>query len=275
MRIAAVVVLYEPSDDVLDNIGSYISDVEVMYAVDNSVSKNTRLVKALKSYPTVRYIDNKGNKGIAHALNVGAGEAMREGYDFLLTMDQDSRAGEGMIPQILTCLSRRGILTVGILSPFHASPFHLHSKENGCIEKKVVMTSGNLLSLKAYAESGPFQEDLFLDYVDNEYCLRLQRHGYKVIQVSEAILVHKLGELSKHKLFGKNIYCYNYPPIRYYYRTRNVIVLHGKLDRSWGTEILRDMVKIILYEKNRIRKLQYMYYGIVDAVKGKMGKYGR
>ena len=276
MNLAAVVVLYNPVLEVVTNINSYIRYVDIVYAVDNSEQKNNKLIEILGKYKKIKYINNGGNQGIAHALNVGAREAIKDGYGFLLTMDQDSKASEKMIPRMLQCLDKFNGFNVGIVSPFHASKFHKISQERGCIEKKIVMTSGNMLSLDAYRQIGPFMEELFLDYVDNEYCLRLQKFGYKVIQASEAILFHNLGELSMHKLFGKNIYCYNYPPIRYYYRTRNVITTNRKytyVDYMYFKELLKDIVKIVLYETDKIAKFVHIYFGIRDAIRGKMGKY--
>jgi len=276
--IAAVVVLYNSEISVFGNVSSYISHIDRLYAVDNSEHKNNMLIQELKKHTKIKYIDNGGNKGIAHALNVGAREAMRDGYDFLLTMDQDSKASENMLSVMLQCFEEANSSDIGIVSPFHASKFHKVSQESGCIEKKIVMTSGNLLSLEAYKKNGPFLEELFLDYVDNEYCLRLQKFGYKVVQASEAVLFHNLGELSMHNLLGKKVYCYNYPPIRYYYRTRNVIRInksYSYIDYLYYKELLKDIIKILLYEKNKIKKFQHIYFGIVDAIKGKMGKYER
>jgi len=276
--ITAIIVLYNPDHSVMENIESYIDKVDKIYAVDNSEYKNNFFIKEFQKNKKIKYIDNKGNRGIAHALNVGASEAIKDGYDFLLTMDQDSKASEKMIFLMLECLKNFNMAEIGIISPFHASKFHAVSSENGCVEKKMVMTSGNLLSLEAYKKTGPFLEELFLDYVDNEYCLRLQKNGYVVVQASEAILHHNLGELSMHTLLGKNIYCYNYPPIRYYYRTRNVIVTnraYDYIDYLYFKELLKDIIKIMLYEKNKMKKFQHMCFGIVDAIKGKMGKYDR
>ncbi len=278
MNISAVIVLYNPNNKLTDNIYSYLEQVDKLYAVDNSEYKDNVLIEELKQNKKIKYIDNKGNRGIAHALNVGANEAIKDGYDFLLTMDQDSKTSENMIFLMLECIQNFNLLEVGIISPFHASKFNATSNDKGCVKKNMVMTSGNLLSLEAYKKSGPFLEELFLDYVDNEYCLRLQRNGYKVIEVSEAILHHNLGELSKHTLLGKNMYCYNYPPIRYYYRTRNVIAVNKKyeyFDKLYFKELLKDIIKIFFYEKNKIKKVQHIYFGIVDAIKGKMGKYDR
>lgn len=277
-RICCVVVLYNPDKNVLTNISSYLRPIDKLYVVDNSEHKNDLLIKDLKENKKIKYIDNGGNKGIAHALNVGADEAIKDGYDLLLTMDQDSKASEDMITLMLECINNLNKIEIGIISPFHASKFHATSQESGCVEKKMVMTSGNLLSLNAYKKTGPFLEELFLDYVDNEYCLRLQKNGYVVVQASEAILHHNLGELSMHTLLGKNIYCYNYPPIRYYYRTRNVIATNRAyeyIDYLYFKELLKDIIKIMLYEKNKMKKFQHIYFGIVDAIKGKMGKYDR
>lgn len=274
--IAAVIVLYNPDKNVMENIASYVDHVNKLYVADNSDKKNRRLIEELQQQPKVKYIDNYGNRGIAHALNVGAKAALRDGYEYLLTMDQDSKAGETMIITMLECINDVNKDRVGIISPFHASRFHERSSEEGCIEKNMVMTSGNLLLLKAYKETGPFREELFLDYVDNEYCLRLQKSEYKVLQASDAILHHNLGELSKHTLLGKNIFCYNYPPIRYYYRTRNVIYINKELsyfDYLYFRELLKDIIKILLYENEKYRKLKHIFLGLWDGLRGKMGKY--
>jgi len=278
MKLSAIIVLYNPGTDILENIDSYIDNVDKLYAVDNSEHKNTLLITELKQNKKIEYIDNEGNRGIAHALNVGANRAIKEGCDFLLTMDQDGKASEDMISLMLECIQELNLLEIGIISPFHASKFHAISNDKGCVEKNMVMTSGNLLSLEAYKKTGPFLEELFLDYVDNEYCLRLQKNGYKIFQASEAILYHNLGELAMYDLFGKKIYCYNYPPIRFYYRTRNVIIVnrrYGYFDYLYFKELFKDVIRISLYEKNKIKKFQHIYFGIVDAIKNKMGKYDR
>jgi rhamnosyltransferase len=276
--IAGVTVLYNPENTIIENVNSYIEDVGILYVVDNSDYKNIELIERLKKIDKIIYIDNKGNKGIAHALNRGAKEAISEGYDFILTMDQDSKASKLMMSMLLDCLDLCKISKIGILSPFHASKYHQKSMQKGCVVKQMVMTSGNLLSLEAYKHIGPFKDELFLDYVDNEYCLRLQKYGYSVIQVSDAILYHNLGELSMHNFFGKKIYCYNYTPIRYYYRTRNVIVTnrqYGYVDYSYLKELFKDSIKITLYETNKLKKFKYIYLGIIDAIRRKMGKYDR
>lgn len=42
MKLAGVVVLYNPDQKVLDNISSYIDELDVLYLVDNSSVDNSK-----------------------------------------------------------------------------------------------------------------------------------------------------------------------------------------------------------------------------------------
>lgn len=68
MKLAGVVVLYNPDQKVLDNISSYIDELDVLYLVDNSNADNSKFFLNDK----FEYIPLLKNTGIAHALNVGA-----------------------------------------------------------------------------------------------------------------------------------------------------------------------------------------------------------
>ena len=53
-----------------------------------------------------------------------------------------------------------------------------------------------------------------MDYVDHEFCLRLQKIGYKIIQDDSILLKHNCGNISKHKFFGDDVFTTNHSPIR-------------------------------------------------------------
>ena len=72
VRIAGVVVLYNPREDVLGSIGSYISQIEVLFAVDNSEHPDPAVTDRIRNAGNVVYLWNGGNAGIAAALNIGA-----------------------------------------------------------------------------------------------------------------------------------------------------------------------------------------------------------
>ena len=56
-----------------------------------------------------------------------------------------------------------------------------------------MITSGSLLALAVFRRVGPMREDFFIDAVDFQYCLRLRRHGYKVIETLLPTLIHPIG----------------------------------------------------------------------------------
>lgn len=97
MKVMAVVILYHPDAKVLGNIKTYLDDVEQLLILDNSEQgrQNSELAAMLSELPHSRYIAFGDNLGISYALNYALKQA--DGYDYLLTMDQDSSFSAGMV----------------------------------------------------------------------------------------------------------------------------------------------------------------------------------
>ncbi|MFV9510455.1 glycosyltransferase [Tepidibacillus sp. LV47] len=149
----------------------------------------------LKSNPKILYIDNNGNQGIAHALNVGAKRANEEGYEWLLTMDQDSRFDPDMFKKYINCLNMiSNSKEIAIISPNYLTNTKI---ETSCSfkEKLTTITSGSLLNLLLYTNIGGFNEKLFIDEVDHDYCLRANLKNYGVVELENIFMHHKLGNL--------------------------------------------------------------------------------
>lgn len=89
-KYAGVVVLYQPKDNVWDNIQSYLEEIDLLYVMDNSLDVNSIVVEKIKQNEKCSYFSMNGNKGLAVALNEGCHLAKKDGYDYILTMDQDS-----------------------------------------------------------------------------------------------------------------------------------------------------------------------------------------
>jgi rhamnosyltransferase len=279
LKLAGVVVLYNPDNSVLENINSYINQVDKLYAIDNSEIANDVLVSKLKSNPKIQYIFNNGNLGIAQPLNLGAKKAIAAGYNWLLTMDQDSKATANMLPQLVEFIEGSKIDNIGILSPYHDIEM---GPPRGMGEYEVtlsVMTSGNLLNLSAYEKVGTFKEDFFIDYVDIEYCLRLNKKGYKVIILNNVDLIHNLGNISNIKSSFVKFKTSNHNALRRYYMTRNRFYVRDLYLKDYPDFIKNDIsgfykeiVKIILGEKQKHSKLKNILKGYFDYKKGLTGK---
>lgn len=282
-KIAAGVVLYHPAPSFLSNIHTYYSGIDKLIVIDNSETQNQSVLKDLQSFfSDVDYRFLNRNAGIAAALNIACNIAIQNNCNWLLTMDQDSSFINQFsemrikIPEIEAHFKR-----VGIISPFHV----LH--ENDLPEttkqytiKNIAMTSGNLLNLEAYVQTGPFEEKLFMDYVDYEYCLRLRKNKYFIIQDNFAHLKHALGNFTIKKIFRQKIEVSNHNSLRRYYMTRNSLYVgckYFKSDKMFFFHMLKnvfflDPFKIISYEKNKIAKLNAVYKGILHFVSNKFGK---
>lgn len=274
-KLCAVIILYNPDQNVINNISSYIYDLDKLYIIDNSDEKDIILVNKLKEYLNICYIDNHGNKGIAYALNVGCTAAIKNGYKWVLTFDQDSLVSLGMIEELLKYKANN----VAIISPFHADKYFPFNKTDTMIQEVLsVATSGNLLNLEIFEKIGRFEEKLFIDYVDIEYCLRANTSGYKILLVNNAILKHKLGEISQHEFLGKKFYTSNHNYLRRYYNARNRVYVYRKYSfyhdyiKEDKKTFLKEVVKIVLFEKDKVKKVYYILLGLWDSMHQKFGK---
>ena len=67
-KLCGVVTLYNPSQDVVENITSYIEELGKLYVYDNSPKKNNNVYAQLAAHPNVEFLFNRQNDGIATAL---------------------------------------------------------------------------------------------------------------------------------------------------------------------------------------------------------------
>ena len=280
-NVAAVVVLYDPEISVLDNLNSYINQVDKLFVVDNSDKINRQLIEKIKCLNKTEYIWNKTNIGIAAALNIGTKKAMEEGFEYLLTMDQDSEAPPLMVSNLLECFSQDH--KIALVSPLLHHPIGrnvAYRNTKPCEQVLFVWTSGNLLKLNIFKMIDGFKEDLFIDYVDHEFCLRLNNMGFKIFVCNNTILKHNLGKIKEINLFFRKVYPTNHSALRLYYRTRNrfyVKKIYKNIFPEFFKQTSKDFwmsyLKVILFEKSKLKKIKMTTLGYLDFKRNKFGKY--
>ena len=279
MKVAAVVVLYHPPEEIIDNINSYIEEVEKVYVIDNSEeATNDEIIDKLKKNSKVELVILHQNKGIAKALNIGGNKAITDGFDYVLTMDQDSSIPENMVQKLYSIINEDKY--IGLVAAEHFNR-EIHKTTNKVKTEEILytMTSGNLINLYAFKEIGGFDEKLFIDHVDHEYCLRLKKNGFKIIKTNSALVYHRLGKSEIKKFHWFNIYPTHHSPVRIYYRTRNRLYINHKYKRDFPEYVLedrrhffRELIDMILGEKNIYNKLKMILKGYSDYKKNKFGK---
>lgn len=280
MKIDAVVVIYNAEYSVISNIKSYINFVNNLYIIDNSEDINLNLRKRIEEISNkCIYIDNNGNQGIANALNLGAKLAIGNGAEWLLTMDQDTSFNNDDFEKLVNIASNKNINdAIAIISPSH----YKYEKDLYAFYDTIAMTSGNLIKLNIFKKLNGFDEKLFIDSVDIDYCLRVFSNNYLVERVPSIVLNHTLGDIKTYKLFGLTFNPTNHSYIRRYYIMRNRLYIWSKYKDIHPSYVrfeklitVREFLKIILFENDKLRKIQYMGKGYLDFKKRKFGKYLR
>lgn len=279
MKLAGVVVLYNPDQKVINNINSYIDELDALYLVDNSSADNSTLFMHEK----VEYIPLRKNTGIAHALNVGAKKAIDHNFHYLLTMDQDSMFEKDALKNMKSIIDADDEKDqVGIYSPFHKTAISEPVPEELFTSPLVVMTSGNIINLDIYKCVEGFKEWMFIDCVDFEYGLNVRKHGYTIKQINTVFLDHELGDYEIKHIFNKKIFCDNHSALRRYYIVRNSFYLYDMYHDDYS-DYCQAVVKqakqsffyATVFEKHGFKKLIYMIRGYRDYRRGKKGAYGK
>ena len=288
-KVAAIIVSYNPDKNLLDSVNLLISQVEKIIIVDNgSIEEKRKDISSIKDIDNERIevIFNEENLGIATALNIGVREALKQGFNWILTMDQDSKASKDMVEKMFEVYNnidkkeRKSILS--IFPNFvdeRIQSIEENSKINSYEYVDAEITSGNLLRSDVFEKIGFFDDSLFIDLVDTDFCMRLNKNNIKMIKVRDAILYHSLGESQSVKsLFGK-FNTSNHSALRRYYMTRNRFYTWEKYKDLNSFTLNRDkllfkkeFVKIILGEKDKVNKVKMIFKGYRDYKNGIRGK---
>lgn len=276
-RILAGIVLYNPVIEQLrDNILALISQIKEFVFVDNE-SKNRIEIHQLLDELDLKYhyIQNKKNVGIARALNQICEYAENNSYAWVLTMDQDSICPNNMVS---TMLNYSNDESVAIISPRVIAIGSSAAMDNAlCVEKvEQCITSGSLTSVGAWRKVGCFDEWMFIDRVDYDFCRRIILNGYEILQINDAILTQHFGSRTKAVNFlGIHTFSFSYSPARNYYFVRNGIYYirkYGKLCHRLS--VIRGIFVwesvILLHEKNKIEKMKAAMDGIIDGMRVKV-----
>jgi len=283
-NVCAVLVSYFPEGDFLSRLRQIRSQVAQLAVVDNASSdKTVNLLEAAQAELGITVIRNPANLGIATALNQGTRWAMEKGYAWCLLFDQDTTPAPGMLQTLIRAYNefphKDRLAVLGSNYRGSQSAAVCVQKTQSWIEQKTVITSGSLVSLAALECIGPFRDEFFIDCVDFDFCLRARSMGFEVVEVIEPVMEHFIGAPSRHRLLWSQRNVFNHSPFRWYYKTRNNIVLCGEylwkepawVIRAVGARILESLL-MLLFENSRLLKVKYMAAGFCDGVSGRLGK---
>lgn len=274
--IGGCVILYECDVDLRANLSTYAGDLDMLIVIDNSVKRDPVIAAAVAQHAHAEYVFNGANLGIAAALNQAARWAQGRGADFLLTMDQDSSFDDTPFR-----VYRDRVLALPFLDRLAiAAPYFLpgEAPRLNVMDSKTVITSGSIVSLANHVRIGPFDERLFIDEVDHDYCLRAHDMGLRVVTLPYVRLEHRLGQARNLRFASSAILWNVHTPIRHYYMVRNglyMAVKHRKRHPGYCVRRLarlgRTIAVALLMAPRRRERLGLVAEGIRDFLARRMG----
>ena len=283
MKICSVTILFHPEESVKFNVASYLHAVDLAYIIDNTESaaiNNRKLFEGIEGAEKIVFIKNETNLGIGKSLNIAFQMAVDAGFDWMLTMDQDSNFnGNAFFELAATKFNDSSIRIIGA-SAHQNMPFKNAFDEN-FNRNLFLITSGNLVQVNAWQKVGGYNEKLFIDEVDTDFCLRLQKMNYKILSTKENYLQHKLGNTFNVKTpFAKNAWPIGiHAPFRMYYMARNGLYMikqyaftHPKYALYRTKSLVAKFLFIVFFYPDKSRYLKSFFKGVKDFVVSRFGR---
>ncbi len=293
-NVLAIVISYNPDEGFLRRCQYLLAQFNELLIVDNASQAGARArVEQVGLLPRTNVIWNQTNLGIAAALNQGVVYAKHHGFEWVGTFDQDSTSTEGYVENLLKVAEEaKSIGEVALVAPFYVDEAsgtvtryakkYVRTKVDGLSFGLAMptITSGNLIRVNTFNIVGLFDESLFIDLVDYDFCFRCAEKGLIVVEAKDVSLKHNLGRTEQYKILFRTepASVSNHSAIRRYYSARNRVIIYRKyclIHARWFLRDLRafsmEIVKIVFFEDNKSRKLAYTARGLMHGLLGRTG----
>ena len=281
-RIGAVIVLYYPNlKEILSTVESLSPQLQNICLIDNTPEQD--IAYEFTHLENVYYIPLKINMGIASAQNIGIKYYVEKNYDFILFCDQDSSAQKNIVSELLHDYIKLKEVgkNIGLIGPLPINkktnkPYHNKRKiighcsieNNLFIECQSIISSFSLVPVLLFKQIGMYKEELFIDFVDNEWCFRLKKIKNLSAYISTRLInQHELGKSKKFLVFNISISS----PFRIYFQFRNYLWLRKiqYIPSQWKNQtfqkLLLKLVYYILIPSNRMAYMRRIFNGIRDG----------
>jgi rhamnosyltransferase len=278
----AVVVTYYPDEGFSDRLERTLSQFPLAIVVDNG-SQPAAVREILARSPNVLVVTNRSNLGVAAALNQGVNLALHKGFEWVVTLDQDTIPATDMLATLFDVYRKSGGGNVIIGGNYwDANRRHNFIRcadaGGGFRERKTLITSGTLAPLSLFKAIGLFREDYFIDSVDHEFSLRARAHGFRILISCRPVMRHSIGAHVENAGRLRQFMSFDHAPARKYFIARNIIATIKSYffrEPVWSTRqvvrLLSDFASILLFESDKKKKTTAFMVGIAHGIAGKMG----
>jgi len=242
-------------------------------------------------FPDVSIIRLRDNLGYAGNNNIGVEEALTIGADWIFVLNEDVIVDRDCIRRLVEV--GESDPRIGIVGPmvYHFDQKDVIQSAGGMIGKywqsihlgqnephrgqfsephEVEWISGCAILVRrtAIVQAGMLDSDYFIYWEETEWCIRINRAGWRIVHIPQAKLWHK--GVKKD---------YQPKPAFTYYSTRNHLYTLAKHQAPLGAkfytwfQIMRTIVSWSVKPKWRHKRehRNAMWQGVLDFLRGRMG----
>ena len=291
-NVIAIIVVYMPDDEFFQLLSSMENQFRKIIVCNNGLNSNLTAKDIENFSEDIEVVEMYGNKGIAYALNRGIERVVEYKAEYVAFFDQDSALPPQYTKNMIESFEKlkKAGKPIGILSPLFYDEkadsvngllkvnryWYERKTANFDVIEEVVssITSGSIMPMWLFERIGRFIDDLFIDYVDNEFCMRAYVEGYRTYVNTTIIINHSLGDRSVIPIGKLRIKPTNHKPFRKFYITRNRIYCLKRYGLSIPGIIpfeliafAMDTVRTLVFEKQKLEKAKNIFQGIVQGFK--------
>lgn len=294
MLVSSIIVTFNPDIIILKRQLHSVSLFSSVILIDN-FSKNIKeiesIINEIPNKINVHKLDD--NYGLAYAQNKGINLAKSINSSHVIFFDQDSFLSEQSFLNLIEAekkLLSEG-LNIGAVGPvcfdpgnkeiypitIYYGPFisRKYLNNQDICEASFIIASGSLIRMQVLHETGYMMNDLFIDYIDVEWCFRAQSLGFKLYVTGAAKLEHIIGD-SRKRFLGRTISMHS--AVRRYYLTRNCIKILSLKYIPFGYKIRETflfaarILAFFYFSNERSTYSKLMVRAFSDAFRGNFGK---
>jgi rhamnosyltransferase len=280
MKFTCGITVFNPEDTDISYINELSGVFDYIVVFDNTEGSLSNLNKDLLDKSNITVISNGNNDGLSVAFNTiftYYSDNKQCTADYVCLLDQDSRMSKSSIQELMEIIEGQTVGNTAVYAP--RIDYDNEEKEaikEGLTSVDWVISSGSFIRLDLLKTIGYFDENYFIDRIDFDFCFKVCLHGFKIKVIESVKLKQQLGH--SRKLFG--IKFFEHSPLRNYYMARNRIYFYQKYQNHFNFVYfkvvivsIKHILKVLLLDSSKFKKLQFISRGFTDAFKKRMGKF--
>ncbi len=291
-KIAVIIINWKKYDLTLNCIDSVLKSSYKNFKIiliDNE-SQNSFPDEINKS-EKIKIIKNENNEGFSKANNQGIKYSIKNGFDYVLLLNNDTLIKNDLIYYLIQQSStlNQKIIQPLILNYDGTKIWNAGGKINNIFGTFETLKKGKsfknfnsdknltewftgccvLIKTEIFNHVGYFDERFFAYYEDVDFSIRLKKMGYSIALMADSYIQHYESASSKsiNKSEG------NLSPYVHYLNIRNHILLLKKHSKSFNLigVLLYQLIKILSYLiyfliRFRFNKFKMVSKGLIDAI---------